>query len=202
MVSMSNLTAIKFDSAYRQLTAVDRAFVDDFVSRVETIAERSGRDVQDVLETWPEDMLSPRDTGHLGSPLVRAAVSERVADLRAAMRLSRKRLLKELVAMALYNVGDYLDEYGNVDITRCTPEQRSAIKEYKFDMSDRRGVRAEIKGFDKQKAIEMILRLQGAFGDASVDASDFSIDRLHIDSMDQSKMAEMYSRKLENFDND
>lgn len=64
--------------------------------------------------------------------MVVAAITERVNEITASNELSANRLIREYIALAFSNMGDYIeiDNYGNptLALNKCTPEQLSAIK--------------------------------------------------------------------------
>lgn len=161
---MSNLANFSFEPAYRQLDQAARAFVDDFVTRVEAVSERENRELFDVLGDWPSDMLSARDIDQLGRVLVKTAVFERIRDLTEQQNVSPRKVLKEIAAIAFGNI-DHFRKTGSDEefsLEYATPEQRKAVKEVEIVENTRSGqVRSKYKLHDKMGALRLLAQING-----------------------------------------
>lgn len=154
--------AIQFVSAYRQLSAVEKSFVDDYVSALERESERTNRRISDFIgksiEITDENQL-------LSRPMVAAAITERLTKIAADRELNPSRIIKEYINMAFSNLNDYmqLDEWGNpvYDLTRCTPDQLSAVKKLKFERNATGSERLEFELYDKKGALDTLAKMVG-----------------------------------------
>lgn len=121
-----------FASAYRQLRPAEKAYVDAYVERVERDAQRANERISLALHRAIPDSVIEASRGMLDRPMVRAAIAERINDIAAAQELTPHRVIKEWMAIAFSSIGDYMEvgEDGTpwFDLTKCTPEQLSAIK--------------------------------------------------------------------------
>ena len=176
---MTQIAKISFETAYRQLPAADRAFVDDFVSRIEAVSERSGQEMQAILIALDFDSLPVRDREHLSRALVRSAIAERVRDLTEAQNVSARRIMKEIAALAFSSIDHYrrpgaslqfgIAEYegfdgGLFELEYATPEQRAAVKEVEIEEQVRSGkIKTKIKLHDKLGALRMLGQIRGLF---------------------------------------
>lgn len=172
------MTHFSFESAYRQLAAHDRAFVDDFVARVERIHDATGRDMSDVLQGIDVAGLPPRDQEHLSRSLVRVAIQDRVQEIKDDENVSLRRITKRLAAMAFSSIDDFRVpgatgfDAGSFDLDVATPEQRSAIKKIKIKESVRGGTSdLEFELHDSMRAITLLCQLRG-YLDGEGEAND------------------------------
>lgn len=127
-----------FASAYRQLSPAERSFVDSAVQELERAAHRAGERVSMVLNKPLPVQVVERSRGMLERPMVTAAITERINELSAAQDLTIQRMVKEMMAVAFSSMGDYMTitaEGPSFDLTRCTPEQLSAIKSIEVEES-------------------------------------------------------------------
>lgn len=176
---MNNLTRPTFETAYRQLTGVDRVFVDSFVQVVERVSETTGRDLSSVLTEVDVASLPAREQEFLARPLIRVAISERIRDLTEQQNVSARRILKEIASIAFGNIDHFrrpnthlhygLEEHegydgGLFELDYATPEQRAAVKEVEVEESVRTGkIRTKIKLHDKLGALRALGQIKGLF---------------------------------------
>lgn len=157
---------MSFETAYRQLTPAEKSFADDYVEALERAAVRAGERMAVLLERSPLD-TSERALAFLSRPLVRAAIAERVRDLTEQMDLSAHRAVKELSNIAFSSIGHYMevDDFGqpHFDMTKCTPEQLSAISSIEIEDNPRGARKFKFKLHDKNIALTNFLRLMGLF---------------------------------------
>lgn len=158
-------TALSFASAYRQLQPVEKAYVDGYVRDIEAQFARRGERISNALYyAIPADVVEA-SRGMLDRPLVRAAITERINELAAASELTGARVIKELMAMAFSNVEHYMplgaDGLPSFDMTRCTPEQLSAIQSFEIEENMRGGRKIKFKLHPKLDALDKLMRYMG-----------------------------------------
>lgn len=160
------MNALAFEPIYRQLPPAERAFVDDFVTRIEKASELSGRGMWEVLgEYQPTD----REAAVLRLGNVRAAISDRVRDLVEAQNISARRIVKEIAAIAFSSIDHFRMNAASLydsdfELENATPEQRAAVKEIQIEESARTGkIKTTIKLHDKLGALRMLGQIQGLF---------------------------------------
>ena len=154
-----------FASAYRQLTPVERRYVDDYVKKLERKADRDQQRLSNYLQLPVPDDVYDQSNGMLDRPMVTAAITERVMEITADKELSPDRIIKEYVAIAFSNMGDYIeiDSFGNptLALDKCTPEQLSAVKKVTFEQTNLGAVRLNIELHDKMKGMEVLAKYTG-----------------------------------------
>ena len=115
-----------------------------------------------VIAAQPVNM--DRD-GLLARPMVVAAISERVNEIVADSELSPARIIREYLALAFSNIGDYIDMHDptmpQYDLTKCTPEQLAAIKKITFETNSLGASRAIVELHDKLKPLETLAKFVG-----------------------------------------
>lgn len=170
---MSALAPIMFESAYRQLSQIERAFVDAYISAIEKYAVRTGERLTSALNACPAPS-HPKSRELLSMALVRAAISERIRDLSESMELNVYRTLKELRSMAYSSIGHYIeindDGEPSFNLAGCTPEQLSAIKTIKIrertdNKNDITTKEFEIVLHDKPAMLKDVMRYHGLLND-------------------------------------
>lgn len=168
---MNALTTIGFASAYKQLRAAERVYVDAFVSDVEQQAVRNNERISLALHRAIPASVIEASHGMLEIPLVKAAIAERINELASASELTVHRVVKELMAISFSSIGHY-QEIGEdgmpyYDLSRCTPEQLSAIKAIEFEQTGGDGLsrptkrKLKITLHDKLSAIDTLGRYMG-----------------------------------------
>ncbi len=169
---------IIFASAYRQLAAAERAFVDGVIIEFERLADRNKERIALMLNRPIPAAIVERSRGMLDRPMVRAAISERVNEISAANDLTVQRMVKEMMSIGFSSIGNYmtveedLDGEGQIvstpvfDLARCTPEQLAAIKSIDVEESGdglSRPVKRKIKItlHDKVAGLKMLGEFMG-----------------------------------------
>lgn len=161
---------MRFSSAYTQLTATERAFVDAIVAEMQAVADRAERPLSTYLREGFEapPQIAARDSRQLLTrERVRAATWERLTDIAREEDLSEPRWFRELRSIAFSNIGHYIQEDADgrpyFDLSRCPPEQLAAIKSLKIKQGkgdDMLGMPAkleiEIQLYDKMAALKMM----------------------------------------------
>ena len=190
---------LTFDSAYRQLRPSERTFVDGYVSDLETKAARTGAELSTLLH--PVD-VDERSQSFLAQPLVRAAIAERVRELREEMELSVYKTLKELRSLAYSNIGNYMDigDDGQpyFDLAKCTPEQLAAIKSIEIEESSQGRRKFKFVLHDKVSSLDKVMKYQGLLDDEhwrSKNAKAVKVQTLTADASDDDA-AELYARMI------
>ena len=154
-----------FASAYRQLTPVERRYVDDYVRTLERRADRDQQRLSNYLQLPVPDDVYDASNGMLDRPMVTAAITERVMEITADRELSPQRLIKEYIAVAFANMGDYIeiDSFGNptLALDKCTPEQMSAIKKVNYEETNLGARRLNIELHDKFKFSDSLMKYMG-----------------------------------------
>lgn len=169
VASMNEIARFTFETAYRQLAQADRAFVDDFVARIEQVYETTGRDLFEILGSIDYDTLSERDQGYLAKSIVRAAVSERVKDIKEAQNVNPRRIVKEFATLAFTTLNDFFDPEAPTiadafDLRGATPEQRAAIKEVEVEESARTGrIKVKFKLHDRMAPLRELAKIAGLY---------------------------------------
>lgn len=140
---MNALTAPKmFQSAYRQISQAERAFVDQFVNAAAEYAERQGHSVRLVLQReLPSDLSRIDPRGWLARPLVQAAITEQVTLRADDDEITPQGVIREINMLARARISDFydVDELGNpyVDTEAVlTHPNAGAIKSIEFEASD------------------------------------------------------------------
>lgn len=136
---------MRFSSAYTQLTPTERAFVDAIVAEMQAVADRAERPLSTYLREGFEapPQIAARDSRQLLTrERVRAATWERLTDLARSGDLTQARWERAGMARAFSNIRNYIKEDDDgrpyFDLTRCTPEEMSAIKSLKIKQGGRR----------------------------------------------------------------
>lgn len=154
-----------FVSAYRQLTPVEKRYVDTYVQTMERTADREHQRLSNYLHIAIADDVYEASGGMLDRPMVLAAITERVNEITAATELSPNRIIREYINIAFSNMDDYLtiDAYGKpeFDLEQCTPEQRSAIKKINFERGAMGSEKLTFELYDKQKALDTLAKYVG-----------------------------------------
>ena len=154
-----------FASAYRQLTPVEKKYVDDYVQAMERRADREQQRLSNYLHLPISEDVYEASNGMLDRPMVTAAITERVNELTTASELSPNRVIREYMALAFSNMADYIniDSYGNpeFDLTKCTPEQMSAIKKVNFERNAMGGEKLTFELHAKQPSLDGLAKYMG-----------------------------------------
>lgn len=164
-------STIGFASAYRQLRPAQKAYVDAFVADAEREAHKRGERISNVLHRPIPDHVVDQSRGMLESPIVRAAIAERINDLATTSELSVARVIKELMGVSFASIGDYMEigEDGQpyFDLARATPEQLAAIKSIEVEemgdgLSRPKKRKFKFQLHDKLAGIKMLMDYTGA----------------------------------------
>ncbi len=163
---MTAMQPIMFASAYRLLSAAEKAFVDEYVGQVERAADKTGEQISLALYRPIPPALVEASGGLLTRPMVLAAISERITQIAADTELTDRRIVKELTNIAFSNMNDYLEicpltGRPTFNLAQCTPEQMAAVKTIKHEVTSLGAERLEFVTHDKLKALDMLARIRG-----------------------------------------
>lgn len=154
-----------FTSAYRQLTPVEKQYVDSYVQTLERQADKEHQRLSNYLHLPISDEVYNASNGLLDRPMVIAAITERVNEITAANELSPNRLIREYIALAFSNMGDYIeistDGTPNLALHKCTPEMLAAIKKVNYEVNSLGAVKFNIELHDKLKPMDSLGNYMG-----------------------------------------
>lgn len=156
---------MNFISAYRTLRPAEKAFVDAYVQRVEYEAQRNNERITLALQRpVPADVVET-SRGLLDYPMVRAAIAERITQIAQDTELSVNRVIREISHVAFASMENYMevgeDGKPSLDLTKCTPEQLSAIASIEIN-EGLRGRVVKFKLHSKLDALKMLAIYVGA----------------------------------------
>lgn len=155
-------------SAYCQLSAVERDFVDGYIKEIERRAGYANQPIDVFGKSIPADLYA-RARGLLDRALVLAAISERVRTIAEQSDLTPWRIMKELQNVAFANMGDYTSITANlsgqvervIDLADCTPDMLAAIKTIKVKELPQGGRQIEVGLYDKLTALRTLMQMMG-----------------------------------------
>ena len=162
---------VMFASAYRQLNAVERAFVDATVATLEQTARRMGERIAVALHRPLPTVIVEQSRGLLDRPLVTAAITQRISEIAAENDLTIERWVKEVSAIAFSNIDDYFEEdelgQSTIDLGKCSRDAMAAIKTLDMEvvgdpLSANRRTRIKFQTHDKMSALKMLGEYMGA----------------------------------------
>lgn len=154
-----------FQSAYAQISPAERRFVDRLVDALAEAARIEGVSIRLALQQPLPQRL--RDQDHhkwLDRPLFQAAVTERVLHRADAQEITAEGWLKQVVAIATFDLTEYfhVDDFGDpvFDIDRLRrAEQSGAIKQIEVERTDTARLNSKVKikvqAHDKMAALKM-----------------------------------------------
>lgn len=195
---------VDFQPAYFQIDGMERAFVDGYVADIERHAAKNGQRLLAVLRSYSPGDLDQRSLTLLARPLVRAAIADRVREIADLADVSTYRTLKEVTAIAYANMGNYMsvNEYGEpeVDLSKCTPEQLTAIQSFEVEWSPRGGKKIKFKLHDKIAGLRMVMDYQGLLNSGEAWREAQKADNGKAGTLpagvDDDQAAELYAREI------
>ena len=157
-----------FTSAYRQLRAPEKAFVDGYVADVANEAQRRGERLSLALyRAIPADTVEA-SRGMLEKPLVLAAITERITQITADSELSVPRVVREVCAIAFSNMENYVtigeDGKPSFNLENVTTEQWAAVQSLDIEMDPRNPflIRSfKLRLHPKMTGIDMLAKYTG-----------------------------------------
>ena len=158
-------------SAYRQLQAGEKIFVDGYVYHLEEKAAFRNERISALLLRAPDPEIVRQSNGMFDRALVRAAIHEKVSEIAAATEFTPRRVIREIGLLAFSNMGDYvqpnIDGGGSIELDELTRDQWAAVSEVKTEeQMGREGAfsrKNTIKLHSKLGALEMITKLMGLY---------------------------------------
>lgn len=196
-----------FQSAYGSLDAMERRFVDGYVTDLQIFAEKTGQQLGAVIHLPFPYELDQRSIVMLAGPMVRAAITERVQSLSQAFDFSIARTLRSLSNVAYSNIQNYfeidiLSGHPSFALHKATKDQLEAVKSIEIEDLARGGRKFKITLHDKMNALNLAMRYQGLLHDESDHwrkteqaAESPDAKQLPADTTDQ-KAADLYSRMI------
>lgn len=141
---MTHPLPIRIEPAYKRLTTSERAIVDMVVKYVQATAHLKQERITSVLDRdWdvPDGLIDDEAREVLQRPFVTAAVHERLSAIASKTDVSVEWWLRETMALASSNMGDYFRMERNMmtgevepvlSLEHATPEQWGCIKSLKI----------------------------------------------------------------------
>lgn len=191
---MNNLVSLTSETPYRQLTGVDRAFVDSFVAAIEERSQRTGRDLMDIANNIDLAMLTEREREFLSRQLVRWAITERLTYLLNNQFMTYGEWRKRIEMIARTGINNFYDvESGQFRLDIATPEQRNALAKVKITENIMKGtITTEIETRDPMPALKKVEQLNGW----ETGANNVSPDSAVVSDLSGTALAENYSSTL------
>lgn len=191
---MNNLVSLTSETPYRQLTGVDRAFVDSFVAAIEERSQRTGRDLMDIANNIDLATLTDREREFLSRQLVRWAITERLTYLLNNQFMTYGEWRKRIEMIARTGINDFYDvESGQFRLDIATPEQRNALAKVKITENIMKGtITTEIETRDPMPALKKVEQLNGW----ETGANNVSPDSAVVSDLSGTALAENYSSTL------
>jgi hypothetical protein len=153
-----------FQSAYGQISAAERRFVDQLVDALAEAARVANRSIRLALRHPVPDALRQRDHhGWLDRPLVQAAITEQVLQRADANEITEEHWIREVVTIAQFDLTEFftVDALGHpqFDMARLRQaEQSGAIKQIEVEQTDNLNnsrTKVKIQAHDKMAALKM-----------------------------------------------
>lgn len=164
---------LQFSSAYKQLSDYERDFVDGFLRRVDTEAERRFEKLTITLERVASSLdlntLDERSRDLFRKPIVSAAIRERAEQIAAERDLTPQRIIQEHAAIGLFNLQRFFPDTGEdgvprFDASNCNAVDWAAIQQIDIEETyGRNGTtrKIKIKAHAKQQSLDAIAKFMG-----------------------------------------
>lgn len=160
-----------FQTAYKQLSAPERSFVDRLMREIEDGLQKHGVNAGELLDTPIPDAIRARDTRNwLDRPLIRAAITEQLVQLELRQKITLDRIVREYHAIATFNLSDIMS-FDTVtgeptfDFDNATPEQMAAIKQIDVEsggsLHQATKTKIKVQTHDKIAALKALTDLLG-----------------------------------------
>ena len=202
---MRHIYDMRFASAYSQLTAIEREFVDGFLRRLDTENTRNALErITTTLDRWTEqtdfDAMDSRARDQFAKPMVNAAIREAVEDLARERDLLPARIIQEHANIAFANMADFFevgeDDFPTPTLSKLSREQWAAIAE--IDVIDEVGKfgskrRLKFKLHDKLRSLDTLAKFNGLDKGDNPLYSDYSMPKLSA-TVDKTTVADEYRR--------
>lgn len=163
-----NVQPLTVVSAYKQLAAVERDYVDRYISEIERRARQANEPLRTFGRIIPADLYN-RSNGMLERQIVLAAISERVIEISEQSDLTHWRVLKELQNIAFANMNDFTSLTTNlngqvervIDLADANPDQMAAVSEIVVKELPRGGREIKLKLHSKLDALGKLMTYIG-----------------------------------------
>lgn len=131
--------SVVLTTSYNQLSVTERAFVDAAVTHIERAAQKAKEPISHAIGRALPSEVVEASRGMLDKPLVLSALTERINAIAAEQELTSARLVRETMAIATANIGNYIsyDPDGNPYFTlmNCSRDELAAIKNIEIETS-------------------------------------------------------------------
>jgi hypothetical protein len=197
-----------FRSAYGQISAAERRFVDRLVDGLAEAARQANQSIRLMLSHALPDSVRRNDHhGWLDRPLVQAAIAERVLQRADADEVNPQSYLSEIVGIGTFDITDYMtiDDFGrpSIDMVRLQSDGKSgAIKQIDVDYVEGRGgerVKIRIQAHDKIAALKMWAAYMGLdTGDSTSRRAERAAQEMPLitESVSATEAGEAYARLI------
>lgn len=159
--------AFRLQSAFQQLDAVERDFVDSYVDDLRRRADNQNRPVLDLAQEPVPSHVWMTSRNLIERQIVQAAIFERVQAVDMQSGLSPWKIIADLVDLTNFNLADYtdVDPYTGkrvFTIEHCTEEQLKRLSELTLKEGPLGGRELKVKGYDRLDVYKMLLKFMGA----------------------------------------
>lgn len=152
------------EAAFARLGPAEKAFVEGFVSDVETFSVRSGQTLQDAAKARVMMISDQRSLDLLNIALVQAAIEDRLRKIADDFEMSEYKTVRSLTNIAHSTMEKFIriDEWGDahIDFSNVTSDDLEAMQSFKITETDKSIIR-EVKLHPKMDAIKTKLQLHG-----------------------------------------
>lgn len=143
-------------------------FVDGYVAMLDREAAATGDRISNLVQRPIPEETRLASRGMLDTPLVNAAIWERVNEIASETELSPRRYAKEVAALAFSTMADYvyLDVHGlpEFNFTNVTRDQWKAVQSFEIEETVK-GKKVKMKLHDKLGSLGLAGKLMGLDGD-------------------------------------
>ena len=163
---------MEFASAYRQLTPLERGFVDDFLRTLEAEAarrwERLPVTLARVVKALDVTRLDERTRAYFERQLVQAAINERVAELSAQRDLTAEWIIRQYQNIASFSLEKCFSVnkagFPEADLSGLSSQDWQCLAEVATTENDTQwgtNRTLKFKAHDKMRALDKLAQLTG-----------------------------------------
>ena len=111
----------------------------------------------------------------LKRPEIQAYIRQLKDEAFRQLHMTPDAILAELAKLAGFNLGDLLDDRGHIDFSQLNAHHKAALKSVKRKPG-RWGTSVEVEGYDKLKALEMLMQHLGMIKQGPQTAVQVNVD--------------------------
>ena len=153
-------------SAYGQLNAAEKQYVDDYIDGLTTAARKANERISLALDRPIPPSIVDASGGLLLRPMVLAAITERIARIAATDELTIQRIIDEWSAIAFSNLEDYatvcpISGAPIFDFNGATRKQMSAIASIEYNETSTGGRSIKVNFWSKPDALKAMGTMYG-----------------------------------------